>query len=651
MKKYIQTYIVALILGLCLIPHMSEARPDGQPKDGYPAAHIPDALKKDANAVVRWQREEFLIQNPGKAALRITRAVTILNKKAEEEDLEMVMVSYDGDLIEAEILYGNLYDANGKLVRTLKKKDITDQSYTGGSLFQDTRIKHASMQDDRYPYTVEYSYEQEFDGLFYYPDFAPQTAPNISVQYAEMHVLVPKGMDIRYTTHNFDGEPESIPTNKHVGYLWKVENLPAIDPEPFSPPFRELRPTVLLAPIEFKISGYEGKMNTWGEFGKFIYELNEGRDELPEEMAAKVRAMVAGLETPHEKIDTLYRFLQANTRYVSVQLGIGGYQTFDAEYVYENGYGDCKALSNYMKAMLNVIEIPSHMGIIYRGHANPKVSPTFPTQQFNHAILCVPLASDTIWLECTNSHSLTGYMDRSTSDRYAVLATPEGGKLARTPSFGPTKNRQNRKAEITLQEDGAALIKVKTIYSGYQQDYLEDIIGSYSDREKEDWLRDDIELGSYDLISYELGRVEGAKLPSCYLTYDLKARNCAALSGTRIFLAPNLLGKWGNVPEKLEKRTQPVKFRYPYVDADTLTYLLPKGYSIENMADMPIQITSKFGEYEANVTVRPDGQITYTRRLQMNKVEFPAETYEELRQFLKEIVKADKIQIVLSNKS
>ena len=563
----------------------------------------------------------------------------------------MVVVHYDDKLLEGQILSGKLYDARGEVVRVLKKKDITDQSNSGSSLFQDDRVKYASLKHDRYPYTVEYTYTQEFNGLFHYPGFTPQSSPNLAVQYAEIHIVVPNDMKIRYRAHGLPEEPTVIPSGKNKRYFWKVQDLPAIEREPFAPPFREIRPEVRLAPTDFEISGYKGSMETWNGFGEFMYELNKGRDKAPEELVAKVKAMTAGLTTPKEKIDTLYHFLQDNTRYVSVQLGIGGYQTFDAEYVYENGYGDCKALSNYMKAMLKTIGIPSHMGIVYRGNANPKVSPEFPVNLFNHAILCVPFPEDTVWLECTNSHSITGFMDRSTSDRYAVLATPEGGKLARTPSLSPAENLQSRKAEISLQDDGGALVKVNTVFTGYQQDRLESVIGQYSDREKDDWVRAQIEMGSYDLISYELARIPGTEIPSCAMSFDLKARNCAALSGSRIFLAPNLLGKWDNVPEKLEVRTQPVKFSYPYVDADTLEYLLPKGYSIENMATMPIKLVSPFGTYEADIEVKGEGRIVYKRRLQMNKVELPAETYDELRHFLKEVVKADKMQIVLSNKS
>jgi transglutaminase-like putative cysteine protease len=109
---------------------------------------------------------------------------------------------------------------------------------------------------------------------------------------------------------------------------------------------------VLFAPAAFEIQGYKGEMNSWQEFGKFQYILNSKRDELPANIIQQVNELTAGASDNAEKVKLLYAFLQKNTRYISVQLGLGGWQPIEASRVAQTGYGDCKALTNYMHSLL-----------------------------------------------------------------------------------------------------------------------------------------------------------------------------------------------------------------------------------------------------------------------------------------------------------
>src|SRR5690606_888532 len=118
---------------------------------------------------------------------------------------------------------------------------------------------------------------------------------------------------------------------------------------------------------------------------------------LPAHIAQQVKALTSGITDVKEKITVLYNYLQKNTRYISIQLGIGGWQPFDDSYVAKNGYGDCKALTNYMQSLLTSANIPSFYTLVYAGAsgtAKNRFVPDLPSQQFNHVVICVPTGKD-----------------------------------------------------------------------------------------------------------------------------------------------------------------------------------------------------------------------------------------------------------------
>lgn len=117
---------------------------------------------------------------------------------------------------------------------------------------------------------------------------------------------------------------------------------------------------------------------------------------LPSLAREKIKELVKDATNDREKVKILYDYLGQSTRYVSIQLGIGGYQPLFASEVFKTGFGDCKALSNYLKAMLSVVGIPSYYAGIKADGTEKRLYPDFPNfNQMNHVILQVPLAADT----------------------------------------------------------------------------------------------------------------------------------------------------------------------------------------------------------------------------------------------------------------
>src|SRR6185503_18169122 len=192
-------------------------------------------------------------------------------------------------------------------------------------------------------------------------------------------------------------------------------------------------PHVSIVSDRFSHYGFEGDLSSWKSFGQWINTLYSGLDILPPDRQQFFTQLVKDASDNKEKIKRIYQYMQKNFRYVSIQLGIGGLKPFSAEFTDKKKYGDCKALSNYMKAALKSVGIPSHIAIINAEYNQEPVDPNFPANGFNHVILCVPGQNDSIWLECTSSTAAFGELGSFTENRNALLITDNGGVLVPTP--------------------------------------------------------------------------------------------------------------------------------------------------------------------------------------------------------------------------
>ena len=147
------------------------------------------------------------------------------------------------------------------------------------------------------------------------------------------------------------------------------------------------------------------------------------------EMLAQMLVIVTNKQ---EQIKILYHYLQDETRYVNISIKTGGLKPFPAAFVTEKKYGDCKALTNYMKAMLSHIGITSYYSKIFAADAVKNIDKSFPSQQFNHVILCVPFEKDTIWLDCTSKGPFN-YLGTFTQNRDAYIIKKNSSFFAKTP--------------------------------------------------------------------------------------------------------------------------------------------------------------------------------------------------------------------------
>ncbi len=606
----------------------------------YKADELTKNLTDNAKAVVRKDEVVFRVISIGKAIMSVKHAVTVLDKNG---DSYASFIAYYDKLKTISNLKIRLYNKLGELIKKVKNSDIMDYSAVSGySLFEENRVKYYKPLVNTYPYTIEYEYELNYNGLLHYPTWQPISAYDQSVEQSSYTVLLPDGIDFRYKESNVTEGVKMYEEDGKKAYSWSVENIKAKEKESYSPYLYEFTPVVYAAPTEFEIEGYAGNMSNWKLFGQWLNMLNDGMAELPMETKIKLRSLVKNDTTQIDKIKKVYSYLQNKTRYISVQIGIGGWRPYEASIVDELGYGDCKALTNYMLAMLKVIGIKSYYTLVKAGD-NQRIHADFPSNQFNHAILCVPLKKDTVWLECTSQSNPFGYLGSFTNDRDVLLVTENGGQIAHTDIYYQHENIQFRKAEVALDQEGNGIATIKTSYAGLQYDNIKTLFNIERVDQKK-LLDKSINLPHFKLQDFHISHVK-KRIPSSKLLLELDLTKYASMSGKRLFIPLNLLNKVNSIPGELEQRSTNIALTYAFHDADTIAYAIPENFKVEYKPE-DVSVKTVFGEYHTTVSVNKH-EIVYTRNRKMNKGVFPPESYDELISFYKKMVKADRMKLVL----
>ncbi len=499
------------------------------------SATIADSIANGAAVVKRMDQMEIEIESPRKARIHRKYIYTILNGAGDEYGTVHAFYDKFNDLVS---VTGILYDANGNVLKKIRKNEMEDWSVAGsGILMTDTRVKFYHFSCRSYPYSISFEEETTLTGLFVLPEWQPQPSPGMAVESSVLLVKTPRGYPLRYREYHYPQQPSVSEKGSNMIYSWELQNRTAIKEEPFAPSWYRLETCVRLAPGEFEEGGYKGSLYSWREMGKFMGDLYRGRDKLPEEARRKVHALVDGLNDDKEKIRVLYEFLQKNTHYVGIELGIGGWQPFDAAYVYNNKYGDCKALANYMVALLKEARIRACNVLIRAGSSAPAIDTGFVCSQFNHVIVVAFAGDDSVWLECTSSVLPPGYLGSFTADRDGLLLEGEGSRIVHTPAYNLKENRFIRNVRGSIDKNGALQARIRNDYSGLEQDALESQIDRLSGQELMEQRQQAIGLSNCIItdLNYQTKRTV---IPAIRETMQLAADHYSTLSGSRLFLAP-----------------------------------------------------------------------------------------------------------------
>lgn len=598
---------------------------------------IPDSLLKNSDAVVRLATVDFAYGSPASATAQFVEQTTILNNTAADKGNFMCYVSPTSTL---KSFSGTLCDAQGRTLRKFKRSDLKYTEFSGGSLASDAATYYLEVYAPSYPYTVRYEYEMTYkNGLFDFPTFAPVGAWGTALERGAYTVSVPAGMQFGYKGVHI-GDPVKSTADGRDTYRWTLENIPALKREPASPPILDLVPLVFAVPDEFEYEKTRGSMRDWASYGVWQCGLLEGRGRLPEALRTEVHRRTDGLRTAREKVRALYDYLGESTRYVSIQLGIGGQQPATAEEVFKTKFGDCKALSNYLHAMLRECGIGSDYAIIHTSRR--RMSPDFASpDQANHAILRVPLERGTLWLECTNTEFPFGYIHRDIAGHDAIVFRNGTGEFVTLPQYADTLNRMVQEVEITISEDGSAEGHVTERYEVGQYEQMM-TFPKLDAKKRTDYLLSDLKIPMIKVSGITCEERKEA-LPSIEVGYGISSPKYFNITGNRCFLPQTPFTNLSQYRDK--ERQHDIYIGMGYSDVTTVKIRIPGQMQVE-ACPKPCSVTEPFGSYSLKIGVEKD-LIILEQRTCMHAGTYPRSMFEQYRNFITGRAKAFGANIVL----
>jgi len=605
---------------------------------------ISDSLKQNANAVVRLNQIDIVISSQRNMKINKKRVVTILNEKGQSS--VDAFENYNKRTT-VESIQATVFDSFGNEIKKIKRKDFKDQSSVdGATLFSEGRIIYLDYTPIQYPYTIVYESELETSTTAFIPQWFPLTDYLLSIEKSVLNVSYPENLGFKKMEFNFSDFKinKTVDTSTQLSY--SATNILAQKREDYSPIMTKIFPRVMMGLEFFNLEGVDGQAKNWKEYGLWFSEnILTGTDKLPDATRLKIKSLVGNETDPIKKARIVYKYMQEKSRYVGIQVGIGGWKPMLASDVDRLGYGDCKGLSNYTKALLDAVDVPSYYTELFGDNDKIDIRSDFFSIQGNHVILTIPNGDNYVFLECTSQEDPFGYQANFTDDRDVLVIKPDGGEIIRTKNYENKDNSQISKGNYSLDENGDFSGKITMVSEGSQYGIKVRVEKMQpSDKEahyKNYWNNINnlkINKTTFSNNKDKVSFTENA---------EISATNYSTITNNKMIFVVNGYNQTSGTVKRSRNRKNPFEIQRGYYDDDEIAVALPSGFSIESLPNN-FELNSKFGEYKTEIIKKDSNNLIYKRSIFIKKGLYKKTEYDEYRLFMEQISKNDNAKIILT---
>lgn len=581
-----------------------------------------------------------LIQN-GKLQTDYVYEIRINNRAGE--DFCKIQIPFS-PMVKVKNIHASILNSLGKEVRRLDSDEITERSLIQAySFYEDDMVKEFILKHNAYPYTIRWSYQYQQKEFLHIQNWSPVFSPSIPTLEADLWVTYPPNYELKYRNQLLEEPIKENSSNNMVSLHWHTDFRNPLKEEVWAPSLSDYQPEVWVVPENF-IFSIPGSFKSWISFGIWQEGILAGLDVLPPAEELMVRKLTDTLRDASSKVRALYHYLQDQTRYINISIETGGLKPYPASYVAQMKYGDCKALANYMKAMLKVAGIQALYAKVKAGVGVAAIDTSFPAQQFNHVILYLPAVNNGLWLDCTSKDAM-GYLGPFIQNRYAFVVNGTHSMFKKIPKLQPEQVQETRKFVFYAYNE-IAKAECKTWLKGEQYELLSELgrNSTKNDRKRiihKRFAGSDLQIDTFNVATpsrdstwVELNYLALTSTIYKYVNKTLLLQNLA-------FGLPKF--------EKPTLRKLPLSIEFPFFKVDTLVYFLPQGYQVSHSLD-PIELHTNFGSYSLSLT-NANNRISLVKKLKINQGVYPIETYDTYYSFYTQVYEAEHSILAACTKS
>jgi transglutaminase-like putative cysteine protease len=418
-----------------------------------------------------------------------------------------------------------------------------------------------------------------------------------------------------------------------IRHIWEARHVPQMFPEPEMPSRYTVSQRILLSTIP-----------DWEALSEWYWKLSKPRlDAVNDAMKTKVKQLTAGLTDRQKKVETIFRFVSQDIRYmgITVEDEAPGYEPHDVCMTFDNRYGVCRDKAALLVSMLRLAGLDAYPVLIYVG---PKKDPEVPQPWFNHAITAVR-NEDGSWqlMDPTNENTrdlLPAYL----CNRSYLVARPNGDPLRTSPVIPPEDNMLTIQIEGSLDDSNLISAEALLSFGGINDTAYRGRLAGLKPEEREPYFESRLKqaLGAARLTGLEIfpANVRDTTVPLS-VVLEFEVENAVVEGPAEAMLrVPTLINHFGlfgallGEGTGLDRREYPLQTQITCGVSETVRLDLTPG-SLRPVVLPRYDTVDNPRVFISRSVSATNGVIAATADLRLRTVEFSPEEYSELKENLK----------------